>query len=84
MGIIAWLILGLLAGAIARFLIPGETSPGGCLGTTAVGILGAVLGGFVATSLDIGELGDFFDLGTWLIAIGGSMLLLIVINAIRS
>jgi uncharacterized membrane protein YeaQ/YmgE (transglycosylase-associated protein family) len=82
MGIIGWIVLGLLAGAIARAIIPGETEPGGCIGTTAVGILGALIGGFIATALDIGEIDDFFDLGTWLIAIGGSVLLLVVINAI--
>ena len=45
-------------------------------------ILGALLGGFIATALDIGEIDDFFDLGTWLIAIGGSVLLLLIIRAI--
>jgi len=82
MGIIGWIILGLLAGTIARALTPGDTGPGGCIGTTVVGILGALIGGFIATALDIGRIEDFFDLGTWLIAIGGSVLLLIVINAI--
>ena len=82
MGLIAWILLGLFAGAIARALIPGETEPGGCIGTTAVGIVGALIGGFIATALDIGRIKDFFDLGTWLIAIGGSVLLLLVINAI--
>jgi uncharacterized membrane protein YeaQ/YmgE (transglycosylase-associated protein family) len=82
MGIIAWIFLGLFAGTIARALIPGETEPGGCVGTTAVGILGALLGGFLASALDVGEIGDFFDFGTWLIAIGGSILLLLIIRAI--
>jgi uncharacterized membrane protein YeaQ/YmgE (transglycosylase-associated protein family) len=81
-GIIGWILLGLLAGAIARAIIPGRTEPGGCIGTTVVGILGALIGGFIATALDIGRIEDFFDLGTWLIAIGGSVLLLLVINAI--
>jgi uncharacterized membrane protein YeaQ/YmgE (transglycosylase-associated protein family) len=80
-GIIGWILLGLLAGTIARAIIPGRTEPGGCIGTTAVGILGALIGGFIATALDIGEIDDFFDLGTWLIAIGGSILLLLVIRA---
>ena len=48
MGIIGWILLGLLAGTIARALIPGDTEPGGCIGTTAVGIAGALLGGFIA------------------------------------
>jgi uncharacterized membrane protein YeaQ/YmgE (transglycosylase-associated protein family) len=60
----------------------GRTEPGGCIGTTAVGILGALLGGFLASALDIGELDEFFDLGTWLIAIGGSVLLLLIIRAV--
>jgi uncharacterized membrane protein YeaQ/YmgE (transglycosylase-associated protein family) len=82
MGVIAWIFLGLFAGAIARALIPGRTEPGGCIGTTAVGILGALLGGFLASAVGIGEIDDFFDLGTWLIAIGGSVLLLLIIRAI--
>jgi uncharacterized membrane protein YeaQ/YmgE (transglycosylase-associated protein family) len=82
MGIIAWIVLGLLAGTIARAVIPGRTEPGGCIGTTAVGILGALLGGFLASALDIGEIDDFFDLGTWLIAIGGSVILLLIIRAV--
>ena len=82
MGIIGWILLGLFAGLIARAIIPGRTEPGGCIGTTAVGILGALIGGFIATALDIGRIRDFFDLGTWLIAIGGSILLLLLIRAI--
>jgi uncharacterized membrane protein YeaQ/YmgE (transglycosylase-associated protein family) len=80
-GILGWILLGLLAGTIARAIIPGRTEPGGCIGTTAVGILGALIGGFIATALDIGEIDEFFDLGTWLIAIGGSILLLLLIRA---
>jgi uncharacterized membrane protein YeaQ/YmgE (transglycosylase-associated protein family) len=82
MGILAWILLGLFAGTIARALIPGRTEPGGCIGTTAIGVLGALLGGFLANALDIGELDEFFDLGTWLIAIGGSTLLLLIIRAL--
>jgi uncharacterized membrane protein YeaQ/YmgE (transglycosylase-associated protein family) len=80
-GIIGWILLGLLAGTIARAIVPGRTEPGGCIGTTAIGILGALIGGFIATALDIGEIDEFFDLGTWLIAIGGSILLLLLIRA---
>ena len=81
MGIIAWILLGLFAGAIARALVPGRTEPGGCIGTTAIGILGALIGGFIASALNIGDIDEFFDLGTWLIAIGGSVLLLLLIRA---
>jgi uncharacterized membrane protein YeaQ/YmgE (transglycosylase-associated protein family) len=82
LGILGWILLGLFAGTIARAIIPGRTEPGGCIGTTAVGILGALLGGFIATALDVGEIDEFFDLGTWLIAIGGSILLLLIIRVI--
>jgi len=82
MGVIAWIFLGLFAGTIARALVPGRTEPGGCVGTTAVGILGALIGGFIASALGIGDINDFFDLGTWLIAIGGSVLLILAIRAI--
>ncbi len=82
MGVIGWILLGLFAGAIARALIPGRTEPGGCIGTTAVGVLGALLGGWLATQLDLGRLRDFFDLETWLIAIAGSALLLLALNLV--
>ena len=82
MGVIAWIFLGLFAGLIARAIVPGRSEPSGCFGTMAIGILGALIGGFIATALDIGKLGHFFDLGTWLIAIGGSILLLLLIRAI--
>ena len=82
MGLLAWILLGLFAGAIARAIIPGRTEPGGCIGTTAVGILGALLGGFLASALHIGHIHDFFNLGTWLIAIAGSVILLLIIRAV--
>ena len=82
MGIIGWIILGLLAGSIARAILPGHRGPGGCIGTTVVGVLGALLGGFIASALDIGQINDFFNLGTWLIAIGGSLLLLMLVGIV--
>lgn len=82
MGLLGWLLLGLFAGTIARALIPGRTGPSGCIGTTAVGVLGALLGGWLATELDLGRIDEFFDLETWLIAIGGSALLLLAFRAI--
>ena len=82
MGIIGWILLGLFVGAIARALIPGRTEPSGCIGTTAVGILGALIGGFIASALDLGKIKHFFDLETWLIAIAGSVLLLLLMRLI--
>ena len=76
MGILGFILLGLLAGAIAKLILPGD-DPGGFVVTTLIGIAGAIVGGLIASALDIGELGDFFDIGTWLIAIAGSLLLLV-------
>ena len=81
MGIIGWIILGLLAGAIAKALLPGD-DPGGIIVTMLIGIAGAIVGGFIASALNIGDLGDFFDIGTWLIAVLGSLLLLVTYRAI--
>ncbi len=75
MGIIGWIVLGLLAGAIAKAIMPGD-DPGGIIVTMLIGIAGALVGGFIASALNIGELGDFFDIGTWIIAILGALLLL--------
>lgn len=83
MGIIGWIVLGLVAGAIAKALHSGN-EPGGILGTMVVGILGAVVGGFIASALGIGSISSFFSLGTWLIAIGGALLLLVIYNAVTS
>lgn len=77
MGIIGWIVLGLLAGAIAKLIMPGD-DPGGIIVTMLIGIAGALVGGFIANALDIGDLDEFFDVGTWLIAIAGSLLLLFV------
>jgi uncharacterized membrane protein YeaQ/YmgE (transglycosylase-associated protein family) len=74
-GIIGWIVLGLLAGAIAKLIMPGD-DPGGIIVTTLIGIAGAIVGGLIASALDIGDLDEFFDIGTWLIAIAGSLLLL--------
>lgn len=82
MGFFGWILLGLFAGTIARALMPGRTEPGGCIGTTAIGILGALLGGWLATELELGRIRDFFDLETWLIAIAGSFGLLLIFRLI--
>jgi uncharacterized membrane protein YeaQ/YmgE (transglycosylase-associated protein family) len=74
-GIIGWIVLGLLAGAIAKLILPGD-DPGGIIVTMLIGIAGALVGGFIASALNVGDLDEFFDIGTWLIAIAGSLLLL--------
>ncbi|MCX4788643.1 MULTISPECIES: GlsB/YeaQ/YmgE family stress response membrane protein [unclassified Streptomyces] len=77
MSIIGWIILGLLAGAIAKVLLPGR-DPGGLVGTTLIGIVGAFLGGWISSRfLDRPISNDFYDTATWISAIGGSLVLLI-------
>jgi len=77
MGIIGFIILGLIAGAIAKAILPGD-DPGGIIVTMLIGVAGAIIGGIIASALNIGDLGNFFDIGTWLIAIAGSLLLLVL------
>lgn len=81
MGIIGWILLGLCAGAIAKLIMPGD-DPGGFIVTTLIGIAGALVGGLIASALDIGDIDEFFDVGTWLIAIAGSLLLLFLYRMI--
>ena len=76
MDIIAWIVLGLIAGAIAKFLMPGR-DPGGIFITILIGIVGAVIGGFIGSSLGVG---DVTGLNLWsiVLAVVGSVILLIV------
>ncbi len=76
MGILSWLVIGLLAGALARFLLPGKQRMG-CFATTAVGVLGGLLGGFLATLLGFGGISGF-DLRSLAIATAVALLLLVV------
>jgi uncharacterized membrane protein YeaQ/YmgE (transglycosylase-associated protein family) len=74
MGILAWILIGLLAGALAKMLMPGD-DPGGFIVTILLGIAGAIVGGFIATQLGGAGIDDF-DLGSIVTAILGAMLLL--------
>jgi uncharacterized membrane protein YeaQ/YmgE (transglycosylase-associated protein family) len=80
MGIIAWIILGLLAGMIARALLPGHDAVG-MIATRLIGIAGAIIGGFVAELLGFGGLGTFFELRTWIIAVAGALVLLALLRS---
>jgi uncharacterized membrane protein YeaQ/YmgE (transglycosylase-associated protein family) len=76
MGIIAFVILGLIGGAIAKAILPGD-DPGGFIVTAIIGVVGALLGGFLAAALfDAHPLDEFFDISSWLTAIVGSLILL--------
>ncbi|MER6114105.1 GlsB/YeaQ/YmgE family stress response membrane protein [Streptomyces hirsutus] len=77
MGVIAWLVLGLLAGAAAKAILPGR-DPGGLIGTTVIGVAGAFLGGWLSSQfLDRPVQREFFDAATWGSAIAGALVLLI-------
>jgi len=83
-GIIAWIMLGLIAGVFAKSMLAGKARYGVVV-TTVVGIAGALLGGWAASELFHANGSDrFFDLFTWLIAIAGSAVLLLVFHAITS
>jgi len=80
--IIAWIVLGLLAGMIAKAIMPGGER-GGFIITTLLGIAGALVGGFLATALGLGDpIDEFFDLSTWVAAIAGALAILFIWNAI--
>ena len=74
MGILSWVLFGLIAGAVAKFLMPGP-DPGGFIITTLLGIGGAVVGGYIGTFFGFGNAVGF-DVRSFLIAIGGAVLLL--------
>lgn len=75
MSILAWIVVGLIAGAIAKLLMPGD-DPGGIILTILLGIAGAIIGGFIAVALNLSNGVDDFDIGTIVLAVLGAMLLL--------
>ena len=84
MGIIAWIVLGLGAGLLANMLIPGRRSQGLIL-TCVIGIVGALAGGWIATRVfHVHTLNGFFNLSTWLTAIAGAAVLLLVFHLISA
>ncbi len=76
MGIISWIILGLVVGIIAKLLMPGK-DPGGIFMTIILGVAGALGGGFISSAIGFGKVTGF-DLRSLIIAVGGSVLLLIL------
>ena len=80
MGIIAWIVLGLGAGLLANMLVPGRRSQGLII-TCLIGVAGALGGGWAATELfHVHTLHGFFNLSTWLTAIVGAAVLLLVFH----
>ncbi|MDZ4735110.1 MAG: GlsB/YeaQ/YmgE family stress response membrane protein [Rhodospirillaceae bacterium] len=81
MGILIWLLLGLIAGILAKFVMPGRDA-GGIIVTIAIGVIGAVIGGYLGTRFGIGSVtGINFE--SILVATGGAILLLILLRLIR-
>jgi uncharacterized membrane protein YeaQ/YmgE (transglycosylase-associated protein family) len=75
MGILGWIVLGLIAGAIAKLIMPGD-DPGGIFVTMLIGIVGAVVGGFLGSRIFGIGLENFWSLQTWIVAIVGALILL--------
>jgi uncharacterized membrane protein YeaQ/YmgE (transglycosylase-associated protein family) len=84
MSVIGWIVLGLIAGIIAKSVL-GDRAKHGIVVTILIGVAGALLGGWAASKFfDIKATGDFFDLSTWLVAIAGSVVLLLIYYAITN
>ena len=82
MGLIAWIVLGGIAGLIAKAIMPGK-DPGGCILTVVIGVVGALLGGFLSTALGFGGLTGDIDWRSLLIAVIGSIVLLAIWRLMR-
>ena len=80
MGFLAFLLLGLIAGAIAKLILPGRQN-GGWFATLILGVVGAMLGGWLGSVLFNAPLEEFFSIQTWLLAIGGSLIVLLIYGA---
>jgi uncharacterized membrane protein YeaQ/YmgE (transglycosylase-associated protein family) len=81
MGILSWILLGLIAGALAKFIMPGK-DPGGFFVTILIGIAGGIIGGFLGTFVGLGRI-ESFDLGGIFIATVGAIILLIIYRAVK-
>lgn len=81
MGFLAFLILGLIAGVIAKLILPGKQA-GGWVVTLLLGVVGAMLGGWIGGMLFGRGLEEFWDLGTWALAIGGAIIVLLIYGLI--
>lgn len=81
MGIFSWIFLGLVAGALAKFIMPGK-DPGGLIVTILIGIAGAVTAGFIGSFIGIGKV-ESFDLWGLLLSTGGALLLLFIYRQVK-
>jgi uncharacterized membrane protein YeaQ/YmgE (transglycosylase-associated protein family) len=81
MGILTWIVMGLIVGALAKFLMPG-TGPGGIITTILLGIAGAFVGGFIGPLFGLGSVTGF-NLASFLLAIAGAVLILVLFRVLR-
>lgn len=82
MGIIAFIILGLIVGIIARAIVPG-TEPGGLIVSAVLGMIGALGAGWIASAMfDVDPMDGFFDLSTWVAAILGAVVVVAIYGAL--
>ena len=81
MGFLAFLLLGLIAGAIAKAILPGRQG-GGWIATLLLGVVGAMLGGWLGSMLFNADMNEFWSLESWLLAIGGSIVVLLIYGLI--
>ena len=81
MGILSWIVMGLIVGVVAKLLMPGR-DPGGLIITILLGIAGGFVGGFIGSFLGLGTITGF-NLGSFLLAIGGAILLLLLYRLLR-
>jgi len=81
MGILSWIVMGLIVGVLAKFIMPGK-DPGGIIITILIGIAGAFLGGLIGSFLGIGTVTGF-NLVSILLAVGGAVILLILYRVIK-
>lgn len=83
MGILIWIVLGAIAGIVAKFIMPGP-QPGGIILTIVLGIVGALVGGFIASLLGLGAVGGGLSVGNIVIAILGAILVLFIYQMVVS
>jgi uncharacterized membrane protein YeaQ/YmgE (transglycosylase-associated protein family) len=75
--ILSWIIVGLIAGVIAKLIMPGR-DPGGCIITVLIGVAGALLGGFLVGLFVKGDVMTGVNFTTVVVAIGGAVILLLL------
>jgi uncharacterized membrane protein YeaQ/YmgE (transglycosylase-associated protein family) len=81
MGILSWIVMGLIIGLLAKFIMPGK-DPGGIIITILLGVAGAFVGGFIGSFFGLGSITGF-NVGSFLLAVGGAVLLLLLYRFIK-